>query len=97
MTRRVELGRASTSGKEVHLISNAGGDCVFSPLAGVQPHSLSRLASFKSIRAKKMKEREGRVYHSRPPCSRNAGVLEIKMFICIKVLLDGREKRILSP
>lgn len=93
-----ELGRTNTPGKEVPLIPilMQVGSMSFSQWLGSNLTIFQDWLVLKESRQRKWK-REGRGYHSRPPCSRNAGVLGIKTFICIKVLLDCRDKRIWIP
>lgn len=48
--------RTSTrTGSALSFYSNSGSDCVFFPLAGVQPHRLLQLATLKIISAQEMK------------------------------------------
>lgn len=95
LDQRTELGRANTPGEEVHLILilMLVGSMSFSQWLGSNLTIFQDWLVLKESRQRKWK-REGRGYHSRPPCSRNARVLGIKTLICIKVLLDGRDKRI---
>lgn len=52
-----QKSRRTGTGSALQVCPNTGGDCAFSPLAGVWPPSLSLLPSFKGIRTKEMKER----------------------------------------
>lgn len=53
------LRRREQTGSAIHFYSNSGDGCVFSPSAGVQPHSLIQSASLKRIGAQETEEGEG--------------------------------------